>query len=133
MSIFDVCTFVALTILITYGIVESKLGASARIFIDAWAEVEGGRVQAFGAGFIYCPYCVGFWVAITFGVIGALLSYDASVIVKVPAFFNLTLLAVRAHTGRELIGGNVYSQEAASREVVADILRESEPGHEPKG
>lgn len=126
MAIFDVCTFVALAILVTYGIVESKLGASVRIFVDAWAEVEGGKVQAFGAGFIYCPYCVGFWAALALGIIGALLSADASVLVKVPVFFNLTLLLVRAHTGRELIGGNAYSQEAASREVVADILRENE-------
>lgn len=126
MSVFDVCTCVALTILITYGIVESKLGAPVRIFIDAWLEHEGGKVQAFGTGFIYCPYCVGFWVACAVGCIGWLLSLDASVLVKVPVFFNLTLLLVRAQTARELLGANVYTTEAASRKVVLSILQEQE-------
>jgi hypothetical protein len=49
------------TILVVYGVVESKAFAPARIFVEAW-QVADGRTWL--QGFIYCPYCVGFWVAL---------------------------------------------------------------------
>lgn len=51
------------TIFIVYGITESKLFATLRIVVEAAAI----RRALLFRGFIYCPFCVGTWVALALG------------------------------------------------------------------
>lgn len=65
MSATQVVLAVLETFLIVYGIVESKLFTQVRIVFEAW--MLHANVWLF-QGFLHCPFCVGFWVALLVGI-----------------------------------------------------------------
>lgn len=116
MTATQVLTAVLETVLVTYAIVESKLFVQLRLVV-ATAAIRA-NAWLFD-GFIHCPFCVGFWVAIVMG-----LRNGAGVdeLVLTPACFILLLTWKR----------DLIRPSEKELEIAATIARSSVPrDHEP--
>lgn len=83
------------TLLVVYGIVESKLFTRVRIAFEMMliydSEKHGGGTPLF-SGFLHCPFCVGFWVALA---VGFLHGARLETMLVVPACYVTLLLFKR--------------------------------------
>jgi hypothetical protein len=103
------------TLLVVYGIVESKLFTRVRLAFEMMliydSEKHGGGASLF-SGFLHCPFCVGFWVALAIGLLhGARLE----TMFVVPACY-VTLLLFK----RDLIRSNYEFEESRARHLAGE-------------
>jgi hypothetical protein len=89
MSTTNIIHAVLLSLVVVYGITESKLFSMLRITFEA---VVYHRGSTFMQGFIYCPFCVGFWASLALGLLHGAAFSEMFV---VPSIVVCVLLAKR--------------------------------------
>lgn len=102
------------TLLITYGIVESKLFVRPRLLFEVMVlHKQLWLLQ----GFLHCPFCVGFWVALFVGIAhGAPLGLA---MLDVPSAFIL-LIAFK----RDLLRPSAEHEQELAQSIARSALTE---------